>query len=511
MLFKSFPCLAHSLKILHEIYPKQAMKIISSFLFISILAINFAYGQNKVQTAINQFAASSHLKHASISFEVIDLSTGNSVASYNSEAGLPTASTAKLFSTATALEILGENYRPETRIYSDGEIDSTGTLHGNLWIRGGGDPTLGSKYYCSKGHERDFLYAWADSLKKKGVKKIEGGIIADASEFGYTGAPNGWNWVDMGNYYGAGPSGLTIFDNLVQYRFKVPSKIGSSSTLSSLTPAVPDLVVHNYVTAANGGGDNAYIYGAPYSLDRFVTGTLPAGSSAFVVKGSLPDPEFQFAYELQKVLRDRGIEIMGAMNTAREMEVKSGNWSYSKRTLLFSHFGATIGSIINKTNERSINLFAEHLVNLVGYAKNGDGSTANGLRQLEKYWATKWSTSGMHINDGSGLSRTNAISASNFTDLLKAMNESSNGKRFRKSLPVAGVSGTMRNICKNQSGHGKIAAKSGSMTRIKSYAGYVDSSTGKRYAFALIVNNQTCSSSVLVKKMEVVFNAISRY
>jgi D-alanyl-D-alanine carboxypeptidase/D-alanyl-D-alanine-endopeptidase (penicillin-binding protein 4) len=68
----------------------------------------------------------------------------------------------------------------------------------------------------------------------------------------------------------------------------------------------------------------------------------------------------------------------------------------------------------------------------------------------------------------------------------------------------------MRNICKNQSGHGKIAAKSGSMTRIKSYAGYIDSSSGKKYAFALIVNNQTCSSSALVDKMEVVFNAIAR-
>jgi D-alanyl-D-alanine carboxypeptidase/D-alanyl-D-alanine-endopeptidase (penicillin-binding protein 4) len=486
------------------------MKIISSILLISFLAINFVNGQNNIQSAIDQFAASSHLKHASISFEVIDLSTGNSVASYNPEAVLPTASTAKLFSTATALEILGENYRPETRIYSDGEIDSSGVLHGNLWIRGGGDPTLGSKYFVSKGHERDFLYAWADSLKKQGVKKIDGGIIADASEFGYNGAPDGWNWVDMGNYYGAGPSGLTIFDNLVQYTFKVPGKVGSTSTLTSLTPNVPNLVIHNYVKAANGGGDNAYIYGAPYSLDRFVNGTLPAGSSAFVVKGSLPDPEFQFAYELQEVLRDRGIEILGTMNTARKMEVKSGNWSYSKRTLLFSHFGATIGSIIDKTNERSINLYAEHMVNLVGYFKNGDGSTSSGLRELEKYWSAKWSTSGMHVNDGSGLSRMNAISASNFTSLLKAMNESSKGKRFRKSLPVAGVSGTMRNICKNQAGHGKIAAKSGSMTRIKSYAGYVDSSSGKKYAFALIVNNQTCSSYALVKKMEVVFNAISR-
>lgn len=486
------------------------MKIISSFLMISFLAINFAQGQNKVQTAIDQFAASSHLKNASISFEVIDLSTGSTVASYHPETVLPTASTAKLFSTATALEILGENYRPKTRIYYEGKIDSTGTLKGNLWIRGGGDPTLGSKYYCSKGHNRDFLYAWADSLKKKGIKKIDGSIIADASEFGYEGAPDGWNWVDMGNYYGAGASGLTIFDNLIEYKFSVPSKIGSQSKLVSLSPSVPDLVVHNYVKARSGGGDNAYIYGAPYSLDRFVTGTLPAGSSAFIVKGSLPDPERQFAYELEKVLRELGIEITGELNTARDMEIKSGNWSYSKRTLLFAHEGATLGSIVDKTNERSINLFAEHLVNLVGYETNGDGSTKNGLRVLENYWAKKWATKGMHVNDGSGLSRTNAISASNFTDLLKAMYTGKNGKRFEQSLPVAGVNGTMRNICKNQSGHGKIAAKSGSMTRIRSYAGYVNGVSGKKYAFALIVNNQTCSNSALIDKMEVVFNTIAR-
>lgn len=509
-MFKSFCALAHSLKFLHEIYSKRAMKIISSFLFIGFLSINFGFCQNLAQAAIDKFVASEHLKHASVSFEVIDLSTGNAVASYNPELVLPTASTAKLFSTATALELLGENYRPETRIYSDGSIDASGTLHGNLWIRGGGDPSLGSKYYISEGHERDFLYAWADSLIKKGIKKIEGGIIADASEFGYKGAPDGWNWVDMGNYYGAGPSGLTIFDNLVEYTFKVPSTVGANSTLSSLNPSVPDLVVHNYVTAASGGGDNAYIYGAPYSMDRFVMGTLPAGSSAFLVKGSLPDPEYQFAYELEQVLRERGIEILGTLNTARAMDVSSGNWSYSKRTLLFSHFGATIGSIIDKTNERSINLFAEHLINLVGYHSNGDGSTENGLRVLENYWSKKWSTSGMHVNDGSGLSRMNAISASNFTDLLKSMHSSSNGKRFKESLPVAGVSGTMSNICKNQAAHGKMAAKSGSMMRIKSYAGYVDSASGKKYAFALIVNNQTCSSSALVDLMEVVFNAISK-
>ncbi len=503
--------MAHSLKILHDIYPKRTMKIVSSFLFISLIAINFAFGQNKVQTAINEFAASSHMKYASISFDVIDLATGKSVAAYDPNRGMPTASTAKLFSTATAIEILGENYRPQTRIYVDGPIDSIGTLTGNVWIRGGGDPTLGSKYFCDDGRERDFLYAWADSLKKKGITKIEGAIIADASEFGYKGAPDGWNWVDMGNYYGAGPSGLTIFDNLVEYTFKVPAKVGSISTLSSTRPFVPNMVVHNYVSSASGGGDNAYIYGAPYSMDRFVTGTLPAGSSAFVVKGSLPDPESQFAFELQEILRERGIVVLGGSKTARAMEIQSASWTYSKRTLLFTHAGETIGRIVDKTNEWSINLFAEHLVNLIGYVKGGDGSTYKGLSELEKYWSGKWSTTGMQVNDGSGLSRSNAISASNFTNLLKSMDASLNGKRFKESLPVSGISGTMRNICKDQAGHGKITAKSGSMTRIKSYAGYVNSTSGKKYAFALIVNNQTCSSSALVDMMEVVFNSIATY
>lgn len=487
------------------------MKIVSSFLFLSILTINFVFGQNKVQTAIDQFAASSELKSASISFNVIDLATGETVASFDPNRGIPTASTAKLFSTATALELLGENYRPVTRIYSDGIVDSTGVLLGNIWIRGGGDPSLGSKYFCEKGHERDFLRAWADSLKRLGITEIQGGIIADASEFGYKAAPDGWNWSDMGNYYGAAPSGLSIFDNLVEYSFNVPSKIGSKTTLSSTSPFVPNLEIHNYVTAASGGGDNAYIYGAPYSSDRFITGTLPAGSSAFVVKGSLVDPEYQFAYEFQEILRAAGIRVLGELNTARQLEIISSNSSYSKRKLLISHEGQTIGKIVDKTNEWSVNLFAEHLVNLVGFIKTGDGSTDNGLTQLEKYWAAKWSTSGMYVNDGSGLSRSNAISAKNFTDLLKSMHDGKNGKRFKASLPVSGVSGTMRNICKDQAAHGKITAKSGSMTRIKSYAGYVISSTGKEYAFALTVNNQTCSSAILVDKMEVVFNVIASF
>lgn len=485
------------------------MKILSSILILLILTANSVYSQNSAQKAINNFVADNALQYASVSFQVVDLSSGEIVAAHDANRTLATASTAKLFSTATALELLGENYRPLTRVYHDGIIDSSGVLRGNVWIRGGGDPSLGSHYYVDKAQRTLFLEKWADSLARAGIKIIEGNIIADASEFGYEGVPDGWSWSDMGNYYGAGPSGLTIFDNMIEYAFATPSAVGREAKLASISPEIPWLIFHNYVKSSSKSGDNVYIYGGPFDSDRFATGTLPTGQSSFVVKGSLPDPERQFAYEFERILSKKGISVRGELKTARELAVVSSTKDYEKRTLLVSHYGIPIGQIVDKTNERSVNLFAEHLINLVGYEKTGDGSTASGLRVLEQYWSSKFSTTALHVNDGSGLSRSNAISAAHFTGLLSTVYKGKNGQRFYASLPVAGKSGTMRNICKGQAGDGRIAAKSGSMTRIKSYAGYVTSTTGKKYAFALIVNNQTCSSSALVDKMEVVFNAIS--
>lgn len=485
------------------------MKILSSILILLILTTNSIYSQNSVQKAINNFVSDNALMYASVSFQVVDLSSGQVVASHDANRTLATASTAKLFSTATALEILGEDYQPLTRVYHDGMIDPSGVLKGNIWIRGGGDASLGSHYYYDKSNRTLFLEKWADSLLLAGIKTIEGNIIADGSEFGYEGVPDGWSWSDMGNYYGAGPSGLTIFDNMIEYSFSTPSSVGRDAKLTSMSPDIPWLIFHNYVKSSSKSGDNVYIYGGPFDRDRFANGTLPVGQSAFIVKGSLPDPERQFAFEFARILAKKGISVLGEQKTAREMNVFSTANDYAKRTLIVSNYGISIGQIIDKTNERSVNLFAEHLINLVGYVKTGDGSTSSGLRVLENYWTSKFTTTAMHVNDGSGLSRSNAISAAHFTGLLSAIQKGKNGDRFYASLPIAGKSGTMRNICKGQAGDGKIAAKSGSMTRIKSYAGYVNSSTGKKYAFALIVNNATCSSSALVDKMEVVFNAIS--
>lgn len=460
-----------------------------------------------VQQAIDTFSADPVFANASVGFLAIDCATGQVIASKNPDVCLSPASTVKLFSTATALETLGKDYAPKTRLYIDGQITDS-TLNGNLWIRGGGDASLGSKYYNEEGTESSFLEAWADTLLRLGIKTINGAVIADASEFGYQGVPDGWSWSDMGNYYGAGPSGLVIYDNMLKYVFKTGYSPGTKTTLLETIPAVPGLQFHNYVSSA-GSGDNSYIYGAPYSLDRFGTGTLPIRSPRFVVKGSLPDPELQFAQELMRVLKARGITIRDAAKTSRQMPYESASMRYAAKQLLYEHKGRTVYSISWWTNMKSVNLFAEELLCLVGYGSNGIGSTDNGIERLDRYWRGKIPVSGMFIKDGSGLSRGNAIAPRHFCDLLKYMSTSKNFDAYYSTLPVAGVSGTLSTVCKKQPAEGKVHAKSGTMNRIKSYCGYVETAGGKRIAFAFIVNNYNCTSGSVVDRMEQVFNAMA--
>ena len=487
------------------------MKLSIIFLLSCIVSAPFLWCQNSIEQTLNNFKTLPELTNATISFQAIDISSGEQIVSLNSNVSIPTASTAKLFATASALEILGAEFRPKTRIYSDGTIDKNGILHGNIWIRGGGDVSLGSKYFTMDGHQRDFLIAWVDSLKKQGVKQIEGAIIADGSEFGYAGAPDGWSWSDMGNYYGAGPAGICVFDNLLKMHFKTGASAGSKTELVTTFPTVPNLTFHNYITSENVTGDNSYIYGAPYSLDRFATGSLPLNHAGFEVKGSLPDPEFQLAYELFQQLTNSGIIVGEGAKSVRKEEKQLKNRYSTNFQLLFTHEGEKIIDIAKLTNMKSVNLFAEGLICMIGFQKAGFGSTEEGLKQVEKYWSSKMNLTGLFLKDGSGLSRSNGISADHFCALLKAMNVSKNAALFKATLPVAGKSGTLSSLCKNQLGEGRIIAKSGSMSRIKSYTGYIDSKSGKKIAFSITVNNYSCSSAAITAQIEKLLNALAIY
>jgi D-alanyl-D-alanine carboxypeptidase/D-alanyl-D-alanine-endopeptidase (penicillin-binding protein 4) len=482
----------------------QRYIIIFSFLFSLI-----THSQNNVQKALAVFCEDKMNSNSSVSFIAFDLEKEEIVAKLNENQSLTSASVAKLFSSATAFELLGSKYITQTRIYYDGFIDKDSILNGNLWIRGGGDVSLGSKYFNSTNSELDFLNNWADSIKRKGINKINGAIIADGSEFGYDGAPDGWSWGDVGNYYGATASGINFFDNQILLYFKM-GKAGTLSQITEIFPFVPNLEMRNEVYSATVSGDNSYIYGAPYSLDRFVKGKLPQFTERFVVKGSMPDPEFQLAYGFTNSLLKNGINVVQKPKTYRLIDVELPN-SYEKFNLLFSQSSKTIKEIAFWTNFKSVNLFAEGLLNQLGYSKTGNGSTDSSIKVLEEFWAQKIDISGMVLKDGSGLSRSNAISANHFCQLLTYMYKSLNFNDFKETLPVAGKSGTISSLCKGQVGEGRIFAKSGTISKVKAYAGYVYSKSGKKLAFSISVNNYNGSSAELQEKIEKVLNAMAIY
>lgn len=477
------------------------IKSVSVFFLLFVFSSSIGRAQS-LQETVNKFVAHPEFEHASISIYAVDVTTKQVLMDYGGGRLLAPASTTKLFSTALALDVLGGDYRPVTSLYYNGTVKDS-VLTGDVWIIGGGDMSLGSKYFV-KNNRDGFLREWAVELKKKGIGRINGTIYVDGSGFGYQGVPDDWLWGDIGNYYGAHFSGVMIYDNLLEYHFKTGAA-GKPTELLYTFPKVDSLQFLNNVVSSTKSGDNSYIFGAPYLYVREGRGTLPQNTADFMVKGSLPDPESQLGSEFSRVLVEMGIIHSGQSRSTRVAKTSPPTGTWSKVT---EYKGKTIKEIARETNYESINVFAEGLMRLTSYVKTGDGTHEKSSDYMQSYWKEKLKTSALFLSDGSGLARTNAIDAKTMCELLIYMNTSAGKTEFYNSLPVSGVSGTLKNVAKNQVAHGKIHAKSGTMRRTKSYAGYAETTSGRKIAFAFIANNYTGSSKDVTTQMELLMNEL---
>ena len=173
--------------------------------------------QEHLQAAFNRLQADSQCRYASVSLTVLDAKTGETVFAANPNMGLATASTLKTITTITAFNLLGKDFQYQTQFGYIGSVSADGTLTGDVIIKGAGDPTLGSWRY--ENTEEHVLSLMVAALQKAGIKKINGRIIGDDSIFGSQSIPPGWIWMDVGNYYGAGTSGLCWRENQFDIKF----------------------------------------------------------------------------------------------------------------------------------------------------------------------------------------------------------------------------------------------------------------------------------------------------
>ena len=440
---------------------------------------------------LNSFQASPSARFGTVALSVRRVRDGQELIGFNARQSLPSASTLKLITTATALSVLGPGHTYITTLEHDGTI-SDSVLTGNLYIRGTGDPSLGSGRFSGYPDRAALLKSWSVAVRAAGIRGIQGSVVGDASLYDDLTTPDTWPFGDLGNYYGASLSALNINENLYRVFFKPGGSVGAAASVSRFDPVVPYLTFRNTVTtdAAN-TGDQVIIYGAPFQNQQWLTGKVPIGDE-FSVKGALPDPAFYTAYALQEQLlhdnitiADPPVSVGGGLPLAIA--------PVGTRTVLAQHKSPALVELVRETNFQSINLYAEALLRTTALRLDKTvQSTAASLDALNAFWKNQGvNLDGFRIRDGSGLSAVGALTADNMTGILTAMSRTNAFRAFYGTIPVVGKSGTVRNLAKGTAAAGNIRAKSGSIEGVRAYAGYFTAIDGEPMSFCVLVNKFT--------------------
>lgn len=457
---------------------------------------------------IRRFLQLPGMESASFSLLVKSLDDGEIRYSYDSDRALTPASVLKTVTTATALERLGPDYRFPTTLAYDGEI-TDGLLKGNLYIQGSGDPSLGSAHFASGDREEgknDFLTRWLTAIREAGIREIQGAVVSDERIFDTEGISGKTVYEDVGSYYGAGTYGISVFDNLYRLYLETGAP-GSRPVIRKTVPPMPALQFHNYLRTQTAPSDSSFILGAPFAADCYLYGTVPANRKSYSLKGAIPDPALFLAGYLTDQLRAHGIPVANEPGCYRLWQ-ETGKWNEQDRKTLLTTYSPSLEEIVQVTNHVSHNLYADALLKTIGLSYQASpnevlSSFERGIRVLRSHWEEKGlSTASLCLYDGSGLALADKLTARFLGDLFTYMARESPVKAsFVRSLPRAGQEGSVVNFLKGSELQGKAWLKSGSMSGVKGYAGYIDKE-GKRYVVVLFVNNYTLEGRPMNKAIE---------
>lgn len=426
---------------------------------------------------IPAFFGGSSQKYTSVSASVRECSEQKEIYAYQNDRLLTPASVLKLYTTASALAILSSDFTFRTTFAYKGNIQADGLLQGDVIVIGGGDPTLGSRYF-----KTDPIASFVSVLQKKGIRQIKGNICIDSHLYGAEIVPNKWIWEDMGNYYGSGVWGLNYKDNTYELFLRSKSA-GSKPEILKTIPVIPSIKFINQLRSKPNNKDSAYIYGAPFQNERVILGSIPSNKESFIIKGDMPEPARVFASDLASAIKQAGIKWDGHFVFEYESAIKYD-------AVLYTYSSPKLSDICRITNIYSNNLFAEGILRAISLKKNQKPSYLDGVKAENNHWKKQGiDVKGIDLFDGSGLSPVNKIHTGFITHFLsKIYSDSSFGNTFAGTLPLVGKEGTVKNILNKKTYNAEIRLKSGSMGGVLAYAGYIKKG-GKCYAVSIIVNN----------------------
>lgn len=422
--------------------------------------------------------------------QVASLRSGETWFETNPAVRLVPASNTKLFTAALALDRLGPSRHLSTSLRIDAPPDASGRLPGPLRLIGGGDPSLSPRL-----HGGSWDAVWAPlvaSVKQAGIRRIDGGILCDESR--YSGPPfgSGWNWDDLVESYGAAVSALSAGDNAVSLLI-TPGRAPGDPALVRMEPLATAMSLESLVvTSTKGGAEDLSLFRVPGDSRLRISGSVPAGSGPVTVEASVPHPALWSGQLFQEALRKAGVAVSGPMRVLRSGE-SAGNGTWTDVGSLSS---PPVSELVRDMMKPSQNLHAQLLLLAVGAESGATGgggvartTEAAGLAVLPSLLRkAAIREQDVSLEEGSGLSRKNLVTARALVRLLTYMNRQPFAAAWRDALPIGGVDGTLRSRFTQPGLRGNVRAKTGSLRHVHSLSGYLTNSVGEPLVFSILVN-----------------------
>ncbi|MCM1176997.1 MAG: D-alanyl-D-alanine carboxypeptidase [Clostridium sp.] len=441
---------------------------------------------------------------------------GDTLLSRNCSRLLVPASNMKAITTGLALHSLGSSFRYGTRIGYSGHI-SDGRLNGDLYIIGGGDPTLFSPNSIAK--PRDMVFQeWCQMLAEAGIREIDGYIIGDGRVFPGMAEQESWQLNDSGTYYGTGVSGLSFYENVQSFRVAPGEKPGDPVHISPVFPEAPWMkYIYSCTTGDKGTGNTLYFYTTGLAPVGEMRGTFAIDRKPRTEEAANKFPEYTCAYYFTGYLKNKGIPCckgpadLGTVFSPAAMSCTGSTWKpvpQEELKVIGSTMSPPLARIVQVTNRDSNNLYAEALMKTLGMVHNGNGTYSSAYMAAEETLKLLGlNPAGAKIRDGSGLSRENLVSPEFFCSFLAAMMDSPSADDYIGSFPYPGGEGTLKSIMKSTPDLDKarIRMKSGSMGGTRCFCGYILPRSGARedtIIFSVMVNNYNVPLSRIQARLD---------
>lgn len=419
---------------------------------------------------------------------VRSLDRGEVLYGRNSQRRFVPASNMKILTGAAALEVLGPAHRFRTAVAATGPLRG-GVLQGDLVILGGGDPALSERFF---GTPTAVLEAWADSLARLGVRRVEGRVVGHGGDFADAPLGRGWSWDDVDAYYAAEVSGLEWNEGAIDVRAAPGARPGDPAVVTFAAP-VPGLPLENRAVTGPAGSPARLVF-RKLPLGVSVSGTIPAGGEAVSEGVAVGDPALAFASVLRETLRARGIEVSGAAVVLPSLRGADSAAAARPRPL-FTHGSPPLSEVLAGFLKPSQNQMGEMLLRSLGRERRGEGSAEAGVAVIDSLMGA-WGLDRRALAqaDGSGLSRYNLVAPELLAGVLERMERGPHREVWRAALPVMGTDGTLAARGRGGPLQGRVAAKTGTLTGVRALSGYLQTADGERIVFSTIVNHHTLSA-----------------